>query len=573
MILEERIIPYLYPKNSPVKKALLLFLLVITGFNSYSQQFVGKKWDARFGGTNFEQMTTVLQTPDGGYILGGQSQSTVSGNKTQPNWDVSLVTADYWIVKIDANGNYQWDKRYGGIGMEYFSWICTAIDGGYIIGGTTASDSGCDISQPTWGGYDYWIVKLDSLGNKQWDKRYGGSGADFLSKVKQTKDGGYIVAGSSNSGISGDKTQPNWDTTLSTDDYWIVKIDNAGNKQWDKRFGSTDGDGCNDIIQTPDGGYLIGGTSIAYDTSGDKTQFNFGYPYPTDNFWVVKTDSLGNKQWDKVFGGSEGEGLGNTLNTTDGNYLLGGQSYDGISGNKTAPLCGYWLVKIDTLGNKLGDWSYGSTNNGTGSGGCIEGFESMSVTTDGGYLLTGVGGPDTGGDKTSSSLANGENVWTIKIDSQMNRVWDRTSRTTGTYDNAAGAIENSAGCYMVGVMTAAGIGGDKTQPAWDSTYDYWIVEFCDSFPLGIQQPEGAMHLLVYPNPTSSDLYINIQKDNLTSASFTLTNTTGQTIYQSTADHLAHSYTKILDLSKLPAGVYMLDVVVDGERIVKKVLKE
>ena len=160
----------------------------------------------------------------------------------------------------------------------------------------------------------------------------------------------------------------------------------------------------------------------------------------------------------------------------------------------------------------------------------------------------------------------------------MNRIWDKTALTTGS-DLSAGAIEIDTACYLIGVQTNSGIGGDKSQPNWmrgDTTpYNYWIVEYCnDTFPLGIRQPEGDMHLLVYPNPTSGDLYINIQKDNLTEASFTLSNTSGQHIYQSTADHLAHSYTKILDLTGLPTGVYMLDVVVvDGERIVKKVVKE
>ena len=158
----------------------------------------------------------------------------------------------------------------------------------------------------------------------------------------------------------------------------------------------------------------------------------------------------------------------------------------------------------------------------------------------------------------------------------MNRVWDKTTLTTGSNDQSAGALESANGCYVISVQTTAGIGGDKTQPNWDTTgqtLDYWVVEYCDSFPTGIPEPEGSIHLLVYPNPTSSDLYINIQKDNLTGASFALTNTSGQYIYQSTADHLAHSYTKILDLSQLPTGVYMVEVVVDGERIVKKVVKE
>jgi hypothetical protein len=410
------------------------------------------------------------------------------------------------------------------------------------------------------------VVKLDSLGNKQWDRDFGGTNDDLLFMVRQTKDGGYVLSGRSNSPISGDKTQDDW----GDDDYWIVKIDSAGNKQWDKRFGSINEDKNPDVIQTPDGGYLIGGTSLAYDTSGDKTQMN--YAPAASNFWVIKTDSLGNKQWDKVYGGIYGEDFGNSLNTNDGNYILGGTSYDWISGDKTAPFCGYWLVKIDTAGNELGDWAYGSEEITR----CPETFGSMTNTSDGGYLLTGIGGTDTGGDKTSGSTINGGSVWTIKIDSQMNRVWDQTAFTTQGESQSSGALQCSASCYLISLPTAAGIGGDKSQPNWDTTdatFDYWMVEFCDSFPLGIQEPVGAMHLLIYPNPTSDDLYINIQKDNLTGASFTLTNTAGQTIYQSTSDHLAHSYTKILDLSRLPTGVYILNVIVDGERIVKKVLKE
>ena len=495
--------------------------------------------------------------------------SGISGNKTQANWDTTLSTDDYWIVKIDINGNYLWDRRFGGTSEDYMESMCATRDGGCLLGGASVSGISGDKTQPSQGGYDMWIVKVDANGNKQWDRRYGGNQDEDLYSVAQTIDGGYILAGRSNSGISGDKTQPNWDTTLSTADYWIVKIDSSGNKQWDKKFGTVWDEACADIIQTPDGGYLLGGTTPGCDTTGDKTQLSFcNSPY-NDNFWIVKIDTIGNKQWDKVYGGVSGEIFGNSLNTPDGNYMLGGTSTEGISGNKTITDCGYWLIKIDTLGNIIGQWAYGSG----GPAVCAETFGSMTNTPDYGYILTGIGGTDTGGDKTSSSMVNGLSVWTIKVDSLMNRVWDRTALDNGGDQQSSGAFQCSTGCYIVSLPSAAGIGGDKTQSAWDSSYDYWVVEYCDSFPLGIQNPEGTMHLQVYPNPTSGDLYINIQRDNLTEASFTLTNTTGQTIFQNTSDHLAHAYTKILDLSKLPTGVYMLDVVVDGERIVNKVVKK
>ena len=549
------------PKNNPVKKLLLLSLHIILAQCIFSQQYVSKRWDARFGGNKIDQLTTIGQTRDGGFILAGGTASGISGNKTQATYG----GGDYWIVKIDSNGNYLWDKDYGSTGSDGLMSFCITRDGGCILGGTTGSNSGNDVSQPSRGGYDYWVIKLDSSGSKQWDARFGGNQDDEMYSVKQTKDGGYILSGGSTSGISGDKTQPNRDSSLITSDYWLVKIDSAGNKQWDKRFGTVGDEASTDVIQTPDGGYLLGGSCRYTDTSGDKTQSNYG-PQES-NFWVVKTDSFGNMEWDGVYGGTAGEIFGNSLSTRDGNYMLGGQSYDeNAAGDKTAIGDGFWLIKIDTNGNRLGDWAYGS---GINAG---QTFSSMSNTPDNGYLLTGISAAVTGGDKTSANLSQ-TNVWTIKIDSQMNRVWDRTARTTFPNDASAGAIEISTGCYLIGVQTAAGMGGDKTQAAWDSSYDYWVVEYCDSFPLGIQETQGAMHLLVYPNPASSDLYINIQKDDLAGASFTLTNTTGQIVYQGTPDHLAHSYTKIIELSGLPIGVYMLAVTVDGERIVKKVLKQ
>jgi hypothetical protein len=512
----------------------------------------------------------ICQTTDGGYIFGGDSYCGVGGNKTQPNWDTSFSTPDYWVVKIDANGHYLWDKRYGGTGNDFFNGMTATKDGGCIIGGWSGSGLNGDRTQPLWGGFDMWIVKIDSIGNKQWDKRYGGNGDESFNSIKQTKDGGYILGGGSASGISGDKTETDRNPGNFSNDYWIVKIDSAGNKLWDKRFGTIGDEVSSDVIQAPDGGYLIGGTCFYRDTSFDKTQVSFANG---DNFWIVKTDSLGNKQWDRVYGGTSGETFSNSLNTADGNFMLGGNASSGVSGDKTAVNCGYWLVKIDTSGNKLGDWAFGTGTN------CEQAFGSMSNTSDGGYLLTGTSGPVIGDDKTENNLSQVQ-VWTIKIDSQMHRVWDKTSLTlytNGSYEHPGGVLESShSQCYVIGVRTAAGVGGEKSQPNWDNSnnnFDFWVVEYCDSYPAGIQEPEGAMRLMVYPNPTTNDLSVSIQKDGIKEASYKLTNTSGQNIYQSTADNLGHAYTKILGLSGLPSGVYMLEVEVDGERIVRRVVKE
>ncbi|QNF32135.1 T9SS type A sorting domain-containing protein [Adhaeribacter swui] len=359
----------------------------------------GKKlWNRRFGGSNDDFLTTLIQTQDGGYLLGGSSVSGISGDKTQ----AGRGNRDYWIVKLDAQGNKQWDKRYGGTGKDELKkviqlpsgryilagtsnsptggdksagnqgaqdyWILKisatgtrmwdrsfggtlndalsdlafTADGGFLLGGSSASGVSGDKTQPSWGGYDYWLVRIDGLGNKLWDKRFGGIGDDNLTSLgsTNTSTGNFFIAGYSGSGVSGDKTQSSQGGT----DFWMLKINRNGGKLWDKRFGGSQHERLHSIIITADGGYLLGGISNS-DISGDKTQASFG----NSDYWVVKTTSLGVKEWDKRFGGAEYDNLRTVLQTTDGGYILGGYSYSGSSGNKTQPSRGstdFWLVAL-----------------------------------------------------------------------------------------------------------------------------------------------------------------------------------------------------------------------------------
>jgi len=209
-----------------------------------------KQWDKRFGGTTVDQLNSLQKTADGGYILGGQSNSGISGDKTVDSWG----SFDYWVVKIDANGVKQWDKRFGGTDYDNLMSIQPTSDGGYILGGASGSGIGGDKTEDSRGIVDYWVVKIDANGVKQWDKRFGGTDEDFLLSLQQTADFGYILGGYSNSGIGGDKTEG----VLGLQDYWVVKIDANGIKQWDKRFGGTSNEGLRSLQETVDGGYILG---------------------------------------------------------------------------------------------------------------------------------------------------------------------------------------------------------------------------------------------------------------------------------------------------------------------------
>jgi hypothetical protein len=470
------------------KSNILTLLLIVSSLLLQAQSPLVKQWDKRFGGTDLEYLSAIEATTDSGFILAGTSLSGQNGDKTQPNW--SITTSNYWIVKVDMSGNKQWDKRYGGTTGEGCYAIQQTNDGGYIIGGASASDSSGDKTQNNWDlaklTTDYWVIKVDANGNKQWDKRFGGTDVDKLAALQQTTDGGYILGGSSLSGANGDKTQPNWDLTQITPDYWIVKTDSLGNKQWDKRFGGTNLDQLTCIQQTNDGGYLLGGISGST-ISGDKTQICLG----GWDYWVVKTDALGNKQWDKRFGGFAEENLTSIIKTDDGSYMLSGYSFSGIGGEKTVPNhdtvsygSDFWVIKIDSLGSQKWDKTYGAyiTENA---------FGSMSKTVDGGFLIAGNSESDIGGDKTENNLSPTQ-TWIIKIDANGNKSWDKTALTYNSMDHEFGlSIQTKDGCFVIANYTSAGIGADKTQSNWDvsdSTYDYWTIKLCDTTPVSVLLP-------------------------------------------------------------------------------------
>ena len=550
-------------KYSTKKNIIFSLLFVLTSYLTFSQQILTKQWDRRFGGSSGDVLDILLETKGGGYILGGSSASEASGDKSESNWDISLLTRDFWILEIDSDSNKLWDKRFGGTSTEGLYSLQQTTDAGYILAGRSYSGMNGNKTQPSWGSGDYWVVKVDSIGNKQWDKRFGGILDDELYAVQQTSNGGYILGGYSFSGIGGDKTQDNRDLTNSTSDFWVVKIDSSGNKQWDKRFGGNDMDGINSLLQTCDGGYILGGTSSS-GISGDKTQTNWDTITFSYDMWIVKIDSSGYKLWDKRFGGKSSDHLFNVLQLSDGGYLMAGASASGIEGDKTSNGTGYWIVKIDSAGNKLWDKVYQPATADPAR------ISSFFITKDGGFLIGNFSGLNAGGDKSEDNLGPTQ-TWVVKTDSLGNKQWDKTIFTTG-FDDSGYAIETKEGCYLIGNYTFAGIGGYKTQSNWAGSTDCWVVKFCFE-AVGINDLNDNPNVLVYPNPFTTDIAITLQKENLKEATFTISNMLGQVLFIKEENNLASSYTKMLDLSYLPNGVYLVEVIADGERVVKKVVKE
>ncbi len=372
-----------------------------------------KEWEKTIGGDGEDVLHAIRQTADGGYILGGSSTSNASGDKSEDSKGYSYNGEDYWVIKLDALGNKEWDKTIGGNGPDILYSLQQTKDGGYILGGFSGTDGGwspfqSDKSEASKGRMDYWIVKLNAAGQKQWDKTIGGSDDDYLYSLQQTADGGYILGGNSYSNISGDKSQ----NSKGSSDYWAVKLNAVGTKEWDKTIGGVNNDYLLSLQQTVEGGYIVGGYSDSR-ASGDKSE-NSKSGIDSD-YWVVKLNTAGSKEWDKTIGGSSYDALFSLQQTRDQGYILGGRSSSNASFDKSEAAKGwddYWVVKLNAAGSKEWDKTLGGSGD--------EDLKSLQQTADGGYILGGVSSSDAGGDKSENeNTKGGGDYWVIKLGADL----------------------------------------------------------------------------------------------------------------------------------------------------------
>lgn len=446
----------------------LLSLICVTFFTAANSQVIfQKQWDRTFGGTDVENLKAVIQTSDGGFLLGGITKSAQGADVSEP----ARGSQDYWIVKTDSSGNKMWDKRFGGSLDEQLYSVFQTTDGGYILGGATTSDSGGDISEPTRGSMDYWIVKTDSMGNKLWDKRFGGSNFDQLSVVYQI-DAGYILGGISMSDSSGDVTQ----NSYGSEDFWIVVTDHSGNKLWDHRYGGDMTDELFSLEPTSDGGYILGGRSLS-NISNDVTDTLRGL----HDYWIIKIDQSGTKEWDKRYGGSNRDMFRHVEQLADKGYILGGYTWSENDGDITEPTRDtsasltvnrgdIWIVRTDSLGQKIWDKRYGSV--------WVEAdFGYVNETTDGGFLWGCASYSDAGGEKSENNFGR-EQAWVVKTDSAGNLLWDKTLFVDGE-DEAGFTIELPNGCYLVASYSYGDSIAYKTENS-RGVYDFWMYKMCET---------------------------------------------------------------------------------------------
>jgi len=390
------------------------------------------------GGTKNESAQAVVKTSDGGYAILGYAQS-MDGDVTNKLNE----SFDYWLLKYDQNDLLQWQKTYGGSDDDRGNDIIQTSDGGYaVIGYSKSNDGNFTMNN---GAHDFWVSKLDASGNMLWGKNYGFLGADIGTSIIQSNDGGYLLSGVLDvSASNGEGNSKNSKSSSSKrhagGDYWVIKINALGEKQWRRYFGGTFTDTPYDAIQTEDNGYLIVGSS----DSGDvDIKDNKG----TYDFWVVKISETGTLVWEKSFGGTQTDEARAISKSNDGNYIIVGDTRSNdtdVSFNNGAT--DLWVIKISPIGELIWEKSIGGNSFDVG--------RSISKTQNGDFIISG-SSRSVNGDLTNN---NGQNdAWVIKIDSNGELKWQKTiggSEIDFTYD----AVElNNKSIIIVGDSSSSNL--------------------------------------------------------------------------------------------------------------------
>lgn len=381
-------------------KMLIAFLALFFTFISISSAVTSEipkiEWSEQFGGNAKEIGSKVLQTTDGGFIAVGLTSSF--GNKEE-----------VYVVKTDSEGNEEWNKTYGGVGFDGARDIGKTSDDGYVIVGYTSSfnvvekdiyviktdaegniewyktyddqfrEEGYSIVQTSGEekGYailghkidsnmDIWLLKIDETGNVLWDKTFGGDGKDQPYSMKRTNDGGFVIAGYTDSMGEGGG------------DAYAIKTDAEGNKLWERTYGGNGIDVAYDIEPTSDGGYIMAGNTESFDD------------YRGD-IYIVKTDSNGNEEWHKTIGDKKEDSAYSVKQTSDGGYIVAGTTE--ISNDETAG----WIIKLDPSGTQKWNIMF--------KGFPSEELYSVQQSDDGGYVLSGL---------NSKNM----DLWLVKLESE-----------------------------------------------------------------------------------------------------------------------------------------------------------
>ena len=388
---------------------LFLLLVIISCSNddqSSSDLFQGEiKSTQTFGGSKNETANDVISTLDGGYAVLGYTQSNDGdiSDKTDEGYD-------YWLLKFNEENQLQWSKTYGGTADERGQSILQTTDNGYLISGFSKSNDE-DVSI-NFGSNDYWIAKLDPTGNIMWEKSFGFSGTDQAFSSIQTLDGGYLITGTldvSASGLQGNDKSTTQNRRHAGGDYWAIKLDANGTKQWRRFFGGSNTDTANDVIQTSDNGFLMVGLSDSNDIDISNTKGDY-------DFWIVKIDSDGTLVWEKSYGGQETDQAYAITKTSDGNFIITGDTRSSdLDVDANYGSADIWAIKINPSGDLIWKKNFGGSSFDTS--------KDIIASQNGGFYITG---NSRSADNDLTINKGNNDVWILKISESGILEWQKS---------------------------------------------------------------------------------------------------------------------------------------------------
>lgn len=485
------------------------------------------EWKKCYGGSFTEDGYCIAATQDGGYVMAGKASSS--------NGDVSGMNGyyDLWVLKVSSNGTIQWQNCLGGDGEESARSIQQTSDGGYIVAGHAQSNNG-DVSGHHGGYYDAWIVKLNSTGTLEWQKCLGGSADDIAYSIKQTTEGGYIMAGYTKS------TDGNVTGNHGWTDVWVVKLSSSGNLEWQKCYGGSEADQGWSVCLSPEGGYAVMGYTASNDSMVVGHHGNF-------DAWVLKINNLGELEWQKCIGGNQMDFPFTIIPAAEGGYMVCGEtgSNDGdVSGNHGGTDA--WLVKISGAGQIEWQKCYGGSN--------VDNLWDVKQGADGTYTMAGYS-YSTNGDVSGNHGSS--DFWIVNVSQSGQLNWQKCLGGLQN-ENARGVIVPAPGSAIVfgyTISTSGDISGNHGQS------DFWLVKLNGLTPVE-EKLFSEEAFSVYPNPASDILHISFQGDAV--YSLAVCNAEGRKLLEKSG----LSGRSTVELKDLESGLYWLRVNRDGRSFVR-----
>lgn len=510
-------------------KLMIYSLVVLFTPFLYAQPTI--EWQFRYGGTGSDQLSSVIQTVDGGYIAIGQSWSN-DGDVTFNHGNNEKY--DVWVVKLNEQGIMEWEKSYGGTNWDYGTEILQTPDGGYVFVGTTRSIDG-DIGSPV-NNYTVWVVKLNPTGDIEWENTFGFQ--TFGKSIFALENGSFVIAANK----------------LSS--YWIFQIDPTGETIiWEEEYGGSQQESLGTMVRTNTNGCIMTGSSWSDDgdVTGHHGSDSFG------DYWVVNVDSLGQLIWEKSLGGTLLEQSQEIIATSDGGSLVTGVTFSNngdveglhdIGGDTNDA----WIVKLNEAGDI--DWQkcLGGTMN--------DQINTMFETTEGNFIVAGMT-VSQDGDVDIDQLHGGGDCWIVTMSPQGNII-SQTIMGGSLFDLIVSIIPCNDGGMLFG-GTSKSSDGDVSSTPLSFYEDFWVVKL--GAVSSVEEP-GSQAVPIYPNPGNTILHIeSTETDPL--AQISITNLSGSLIYKQDC-----TLGEFIDLSLLSAGVYLVTTETkSGKKRVSKWVKQ